>query len=44
MAYLFNLLRHRQHDAIWSPMALAISKKIAKAVLRRVRYNNSIQL
>ena len=38
---LIDLLRHRQNSAIWSPIALAIGEKTAKAVLHRVRCNNS---
>ena len=36
-------MHHRQNNAIWSPIALAIGEKTAKAVLLRVRCNNSTQ-
>ena len=39
-----DVLRHRQNNAIWSLIALAIGEKIAKAVLPRVRCNNSTVL
>ena len=36
------MLRHRQYNAIWSPIALAIGEKTAKAVLFRARCNKPI--
>ena len=38
---LTDLLHHRQNNAIWSPIALAIDEKMAKVALLRVRCNNS---
>ena len=35
-----DLLRHRQNNTIWSPIALAIGEKIALAILRHARCNN----
>ena len=39
-----DLLRHPQSNAIWSSIALAIGEKTAKAVLLRIRCNNSNEI